>query len=242
VKKNRSADTKLAGFFWPIPIKHWPLSLDLLVGNFDVKDGDIDPEIMVYGNDYVDKKARRIDIYRYPVLGHTAETDNGESGPLYYQVSRPNGFENYKVSGRNVDWYQPVHQNGNILSYPWHEEQIEEIDSKLIDQPGTFSTASNESTLYVCTSDEEETEESKSTTQQLHTSRSVSGSAKVSLKGFEGETTNTVSNTYDRTWQSMQTSTTTLSKSKCAYSGEVGHSFRMMSATFEAWIATRLPL
>jgi len=36
----------------------------------------------------------------------------------FYDVVFPGQTINFKASGLDLDWYQPLHENGNILSYP----------------------------------------------------------------------------------------------------------------------------
>ena len=73
--------------------------------------------------------------YVYPVLGHfvcpTAKPDCSpqEKQPMQVQYSGPDDYESsiseaskviMVMSGENMEWYQPVHEPGNILTYPWN--------------------------------------------------------------------------------------------------------------------------
>lgn len=69
-------------------------------------------------------------VYLYPVLGETiCPADNGdcapsEEQPLYVTFSGPNSGGTGPGPGANTEWYQPVHEPGNIFSYPWNEAQL----------------------------------------------------------------------------------------------------------------------
>jgi hypothetical protein len=70
-------------------------------------------------------------LYIYPVLGETvcpADKPNcapDEEVPLYVMFSGPNSSGTGPASGATTEWYQPVHEPGNIFSYPWNQAQLE---------------------------------------------------------------------------------------------------------------------
>ncbi len=73
-------------------------------------------------------RCRHIHIWRYKILGHFATADDGSvTGPLYYQVTIPEDDTSVLslIPGMQVPWYQPIHENGNIFSYPSSYLQIE---------------------------------------------------------------------------------------------------------------------
>jgi hypothetical protein len=57
-------------------------------------------------------------IWRYRVLGETGQNSAGKALNLYYDVVFPGPSTEFKASGLDLDWYQPIHEPGNILSYP----------------------------------------------------------------------------------------------------------------------------
>ncbi len=69
-------------------------------------------------------------VYFYPVIGETVcPADNSdctgeEEQPLYVTFSGPNSGGTGPGPGANTEWYQPVHEPGNIFSYPWNETQL----------------------------------------------------------------------------------------------------------------------
>ena len=71
-------------------------------------------------------------VYYYPVLGETVcPADNGdctaeEEQQLYVTFSGPSSTGTGPGPGANTEWYQPVHQPGNVFSYPWNESQLEQ--------------------------------------------------------------------------------------------------------------------
>ncbi|TQV74443.1 hypothetical protein [Denitrobaculum tricleocarpae] len=73
--------------------------------------------------------------YVYPVLGHYVcplskpDCTEAEKQPMQVQYSGPDDYESsiseaskviMVMSGENMEWYQPVHEPGNILTYPWN--------------------------------------------------------------------------------------------------------------------------
>jgi hypothetical protein len=57
-------------------------------------------------------------IWRYRVLGETGQDTAGKTLNLYYDVVFPGPSTEFKASGLDLDWYQPLQEPGNILSYP----------------------------------------------------------------------------------------------------------------------------
>ena len=69
-------------------------------------------------------------VYYYPVLGQTVcPADNGTCAPneeqqLYVTFSGPGSSGTGPGPGATTEWYQPVHEPGNIFSYPWNETML----------------------------------------------------------------------------------------------------------------------
>ena len=71
-------------------------------------------------------------VYYYPVLGQTVCPNDQtsctpeEEQPLYVSFSGPSDAVGVvPASGSTLEWYQPVHQPGQIFSYPWSKQQLE---------------------------------------------------------------------------------------------------------------------
>lgn len=80
-------------------------------------------------DDYVLFRCHSVHVWRYPILGWNLRAESSDmEGQAYYQVILPDsGAEDQAVHlmpGLRVDWYQPVHMNGNVLSYPSSSAQI----------------------------------------------------------------------------------------------------------------------
>lgn len=67
-----------------------------------------------------------LEIWRYPILGQAGEvvSDDVTTENLYYQVVYPTHFTTKMSGGRDKEWYAPVHENLNLLSYPNDVEYI----------------------------------------------------------------------------------------------------------------------
>ncbi len=69
-------------------------------------------------------------IFYYPVIGHTVcpsgQTTCPDSAklPLYVQFSVPDTPSHLDIDATTQAWYQPVHEPGNLFSYPWDETQL----------------------------------------------------------------------------------------------------------------------
>ena len=50
--------------------------------------------------------------------GKAGTDPNGQPSNVFYEVVLPGPTLTFDSGGQNLDWYQPTHENGNILSYP----------------------------------------------------------------------------------------------------------------------------
>jgi hypothetical protein len=73
---------------------------------------------------------RLLDIWRFPIYGLTLEDGTKPQG--FYEVIFPGPIEQGSGSGGAYEWYQPLHQNKNLLSYP-------RINADFPTDMGTFS-------------------------------------------------------------------------------------------------------
>lgn len=70
-------------------------------------------------DDAISYRVQTIDVWRYYVFG--AEFQDLDGNPLlgFFDITAPRPAEDDLVPGAAyTDWYQPVHENNNILSYP----------------------------------------------------------------------------------------------------------------------------
>lgn len=81
-------------------------------------------------DDAVFYTAETQNFYNYPVLGKTDNNGN----PIYATFSVPSQVQIGETPGSTIDWYQPVHEPGNVLTYPWSEDAL-----KNEFQPGSIS-------------------------------------------------------------------------------------------------------
>ena len=160
-------------------------------------------DILVY-------RAKDIDVWRYPVIGETdVSTTTGKTGQLYLTMTFPSDLMLHSMGGRDVEWYQPAHENGNIFSYPWDLTQVDNLYSSdgktsgLKTEVTDFTTNANESDFYV------DWINSGSEGKEVSTEKKVAVDASVSLGGsiFDVETNVSVDTHYDQTWGQLNSST-----------------------------------
>ncbi len=76
------------------------------------------------GDDWLAGTLEHYDIWRYPIYSGEIITDHNTGKPAataYYDYVVPGSSQSqtpFDGSGGNFDWYQPPHENGNVLSYP----------------------------------------------------------------------------------------------------------------------------
>ena len=69
-------------------------------------------------------RVQTFDVWRYRVLGVPSVIAQTENPPkefqanAFYDVVLPGPAMKFSAGGLDLDWYQPLHENGNILSYP----------------------------------------------------------------------------------------------------------------------------
>ena len=69
-------------------------------------------------DDFISGRFQKLTIWRYRVLGETTQNSAGKPVNLYYDVVIPGPALAFSGGGRSFDWYQPIQEPGNILSYP----------------------------------------------------------------------------------------------------------------------------
>ena len=162
-------------------------------------------------DDYLVYTAKNIDVWRYPVIGEEVTAKSGKKGPLYLQMTFPKDKTPHFVSGRSVEWYQPVHENGNIFSYPYDTSQIPNFDTAGLETKlQDYYADSNQGTHTVTWVN------AGSEGKEVSTEKKVAVDASVSVGGtiFDVDTSLSVDTHYDQTWGSLTSSETTNSQSK----------------------------
>lgn len=86
-------------------------------------------------DDVVAATTSQMNIYSYRVIGQCAPSANAPATegcaagtlPVYMQFSGPDNVNYIQAAeGRNLEWYQPVWEPGNVFSYPANEQQLVE--------------------------------------------------------------------------------------------------------------------
>jgi Dockerin type I domain/FG-GAP-like repeat len=68
-------------------------------------------------------EAQILDLWRYRIYGQGTNTGDPNLPNMFYEIVLPGpSLKIPNSAGRGVDWYQPVHEVGNILSYPGRTE------------------------------------------------------------------------------------------------------------------------
>jgi len=90
-------------------------------------------------DDHLWVTTKRFNVYLYPVIGQcipcadasrcTQPVDScpAGTGPLVLQFSAPDTLVQEEVDTANIEWYQPVHEVGNVLSYSWNLTQLQAL-------------------------------------------------------------------------------------------------------------------
>jgi hypothetical protein len=81
-------------------------------------------------SDYLYFTQKAMNVYYYPVLGCEGASSgscwvNGQQVPMFVQFSVPDQVRYSDIDGLNQDWYQPLHEPGNIFSYPANMKQLQ---------------------------------------------------------------------------------------------------------------------
>ncbi|HEV8711398.1 MAG TPA: hypothetical protein VGX03_01045, partial [Candidatus Binatia bacterium] len=70
------------------------------------------------GDDFLVVEAQTFDVWRYRAFGISLTDEHDQPLNGFYELVLPGPKVVARGGGANFDWYQPVHENGNILSYP----------------------------------------------------------------------------------------------------------------------------
>jgi len=86
-------------------------------------------------DDHVSFSFDQFNLYIYPVIGSLAcpqgqsTCADAEKLPLNVQFSGPDMVVLEDADGAVQEWYQPLHEPGNVFSYPWNQAQLEALYS-----------------------------------------------------------------------------------------------------------------
>jgi hypothetical protein len=69
-------------------------------------------------DDFLVSRIQLFDIWRYRAYGVPATNARGEPVNAFYEIVLPGPQLEARGGGLTFDWYHPLHENGNILSYP----------------------------------------------------------------------------------------------------------------------------
>lgn len=79
-----------------------------------------------------------MNVYYYPVLGCNSSggncTNDGTLAKTYVEFSVPDRVRYYNVDGYTFDWYQPIYERGNVLSYPWTSKLLQKAFTDQVQQ------------------------------------------------------------------------------------------------------------
>jgi len=173
--------------------------------------------------DYLYFTQKAMNVYYYPVLGCDAAGAStcwvdGHKVPMYVQFSVPDQVRYSDIDGLKQDWYQPVHEAGNILSYPWSLAQLqgrytEQVNS--LTGPATCMATGTSSSSYSTQWTSGHSQDSSSgSTSSFSNELSVSYSEGAGVKGVDAANFNfsmdvaasTSLNTLNESLSSMSTS------------------------------------
>jgi hypothetical protein len=69
-------------------------------------------------DDFLVAQIQTFDVWRYRAFGISPSDGHGQQLNGFYEIVLPGPKLEARGGGLNFDWYQPLHENGNILSYP----------------------------------------------------------------------------------------------------------------------------
>jgi hypothetical protein len=82
-----------------------------------------------FGDELIFTQLRQ-NVYYYPVIGTsvcpdgTEDCNDNEKQPLYIQFSAPDQIYRDRINEITAEFYQPIHEPGNIFTYPWSLDQL----------------------------------------------------------------------------------------------------------------------
>jgi len=121
-------------------------------------------------------------IYIYQVIGQTAcpadEPDCTDPAPVLVMFSGPTVTLKEIVGGATLEWYQPVHEIGNVFSYPWSLQQLQaaegDIDLLTSADPDGFATDDSTQKAQATWAGQQSTTSTSGSTSNINWGASVS--------------------------------------------------------------------
>lgn len=109
--------------------------------------------------DHVFYTEKDLNIYYYPVIAQAACPNNdpncSQKEPEYVEFSVPDQVTHYDLDGATLEWYQPTHEAGNALSYPWTLAQLQQgfvnTANPLSENPAPVQGTDTSQTVYTTT-------------------------------------------------------------------------------------------
>ncbi|HWP00305.1 MAG TPA: VCBS repeat-containing protein [Methylococcus sp.] len=165
------------------------------------------------GDDHLWYKMETQNIYIYPVIGrYVCPAKNPPQSPptplcspselvqLNVMFSGPSNISRRHADAARVEWYQPVHEPYNVLSYPWNLQQLQNQlhgqNMDLLSSPWQFYTDGAETTQKVQWS------AGSGNAVTVGSAQNFSWDTTVSIKGntelFGGEISGSASFSYNR--------------------------------------------
>ncbi len=146
-------------------------------------------------SDYLYFTQKAMNVYYYPVLGCDSAAgaqecwDNGQKVPMYVQFSVPDQVRYSDIDGLKQDWYQPVHEPGNVFSYPWSLAELQTQYSEQLNPltgPATcMATGTSSSSYSTQWSSGHNQDSSSGSTTTFSNELSMSTSSGAGIKGVD---------------------------------------------------------
>lgn len=136
---------------------------------------------------------RDLYVYYYPVLG---VKDPLTGNPVYVNFSIPGNLSHFPASdGTLYDWYQPVSEPGNVLSYPWSLSQLKlgfanDLDIQTSEQISCQTIGDVETSFNTTWKNTSSSSQSVGTSAAFSNDVSMSTSAGAGVSGIDGASLN----------------------------------------------------
>jgi hypothetical protein len=175
-------------------------------------------------SDYLYFTQKAMNIYYYPVLGCDSAGANecwvdGQKVPMYVQLSVPDQVRYSDIDGLKQDWYQPVHEPGNVFSYAWSLAQLKNRYTEQVTPltgPATcMATGTSSSSYSTQWTTGHSADSSSGATNSFSNEFSMSVSSDVGIDGVDAaKYTLSVSDSAGASFNTLNESSTSMSTSK----------------------------
>lgn len=163
----------------------------------------------------------RMNIWNYPVIGQYAcpsgnpNCSAGQKQPMLVRFSGPDSLSRSDIDGNLLPWYQPVWEPGNLLSYPWTQEQLLDSLSRpaITNQSNVWFGDTSSSNASVNWAQGSGQEVSSGWNNQLSSSRDIAVNGNVSYGFFSAGASVGLDGSTNTTNAALQTSSTEASAS-----------------------------